>query len=322
MKKKVTIILLVTIFCFNLFAAGAAEQKTVDFPKRNISVICPWGAGGGTDALLRALCKAAEKDLGVNLIVSNVTGGGGATGHAAIMNSKADGYNVGMITFELTTLSVQGLIPFTHQDIDPILCVNMDAAIIAAPIAAPYNTAEEFVAYGKANPGAIKIGNPSVGGAWNIAAATFAQDTGISVTHVPYEGTNEAVTAAVGGHIGAVVASVPEVQAQVLSGQLKVIGVMSETRSDALPSAPTFREQGYDIVTGTWRGLALPKGVDAAERKILVDAFTNAMEDKDFLQFAENLGLGIYYQNDVDFRKNIEDTAVSAKVALKELGII
>lgn len=299
-----------------------SPTPTTNFPTRNISVICPWGAGGGTDALLRALATAAEKELGVTLVVNNITGGGGATGHAAIKEAEPDGYTIGMITFELTTLTAQGLIPFSYEDIDPILCVNMDAAIIAVPADAPYSTADEFVEYAKDHPGEITIGNPAVGGSWNIAAATFAEMAGIQVTHVPYEGTNEAVTAAVGGHIGAVVASVPEVQAQVLAGQLKVIGVMSAERSDALPDAPTFTEQGYDLITGTWRGMALPKGVPAAERQIIIDALTKAMDDPEFLDFAATLGLGIYYQNAEDFTKNIADTAVSAASALKQLGII
>lgn len=302
--------------------AAATEAPATDFPKHNITVICPWGAGGGTDSLLRALCSAAEPELGVSLVVSNVTGGGGATGHAAIKEATADGYTVGMITYELTTLSAQGLIPFTYDDIDPILCVNMDAAIIAVPADAPYSTADEFVAYAKEHPGEINIANPAVGGSWNIAAATFAQKAGIEVKHVPFEGTAEAVTAAVGGHVQAVVASIPEVQAQVLAGQLKVIGVMAAERSDALPDAPTFMEQGYDLVAGTWRGLALPKGVPDAERQILIDAFTNAMSDPDFLEFAGNLGLGIYYQNADDFKQNIADTAENAALALKELGLI
>lgn len=303
-------------------AETAPAEVPVNFPTRPINVICPWGAGGGTDSLLRALCTAAEKELGVSLNVSNVTGGGGATGFAAIKEAEPDGYNVGMITYELVTLDAQALIPFSYTDVDPILGVNMDAAIIAAPADAPYSTADEFVAYAKEHPGEIKIGNPAIGGSWNIAAATFAKLADIEVTHVPFEGTAEAVTQAVGGHINAVVASIPEVQAQVLAGQLKVIGIMADERSEALPDAPTFKEQGYDLVTGTWRGMALPANVPEAERQILIDAFTKAMDDPEFIEFANNLGLGLYQQDADTFTQCLADTSVSATEALKVLGII
>jgi tripartite-type tricarboxylate transporter receptor subunit TctC len=322
MKTLSLIIAILLIGSMTAFAAGSGQGASgASFPQKNINVICPWGAGGGTDALLRALCTAAEKELGVKLIVSNVTGGGGATGHAAIVTASADGYNMGMITFELTTLEAQGLIPFTHKDIEPMIRVNMDAAIIAARVEAPYSTAQEFIDFAKANPRSLTVGNPAVGGAWNISAATLAKSTNIEVKHIPFEGTAEAVTALVGGHIDAVVASIAEVQSQVKAGELKVIGIMADTRSDVLPEAKTFKEQGFNIISGTWRGLALPLNVPEKERQILVDAFTKAMADPGFVQFAANMGLGLAYLNPADFKKNIAETVESVRVILPTLGL-
>jgi tripartite-type tricarboxylate transporter receptor subunit TctC len=321
MKKLFVLFIAFTVFAAVLSAGAKSEGGAADFPKKNINVICPWGAGGGTDALLRALCNAVEKELGVSLIVSNVTGGGGATGHAAIVTAQSDGYNMGMITFELTTLEAQGLIPFKHTDIDPMIRVNMDAAIIAARVEAPYSSAQEFIDYAKAHPNQITIGNPAVGGAWNISAAQLAQKAGVQVKHIPFEGTAQAVTQLVGGHVDAVVASVAEVQAQVKAGELKVIGVMDDKRSDVLPDAKTFKEQGIDIISGTWRGLALPKNVPEANKKILVDAFTKAMKDPEFIKFAGNMGLGLAYLDPAAFSKNIDETAASVKVILPSLGI-
>jgi tripartite-type tricarboxylate transporter receptor subunit TctC len=323
MKTKVTLLALLAVLGVAVLYAGAQGEtkQAAKYPVKNINVICPWGAGGGTDALLRALCNAVEKDLGVKLIVSNVTGGGGATGHAAIVTAQPDGYNMGMITFELTTLEAQGLIPFKHSDLDPMIRVNMDAAVIAVRVEAPYNTAQEFINYAKANPNSITVGNPAVGGAWNISAARLAEVAGIQVKHIPFEGTAEAVTALVGGHINAVVASVAEVQSQVKAGELKVIGVMDEKRSDVLPDAKTFKEQGINVISGTWRGLALPLKVPEAEKKTLVDGFTKAMGDPDFIKFAGNMGLGLAYLDPAAFSKDIDETAESVKVILPSLGI-
>ena len=98
MKKLVALMVALTMVLGLASVASAAE-----YPSKGISVICPWGAGGGTDAVLRAFCEAMGKDLGVTLTVDNRTGGGGIIGHQAIADAEPDGYTIGMITFELST---------------------------------------------------------------------------------------------------------------------------------------------------------------------------------------------------------------------------
>lgn len=100
MKTLKKALALTLVMLMVLALAGSASAA--DYPKKDIYVVCPWGAGGGTDACLRALCQAMGEELGVNLTVDNLTGGG-IIGHEAIANADADGYNIGMITFELST---------------------------------------------------------------------------------------------------------------------------------------------------------------------------------------------------------------------------
>ncbi|MDR0400648.1 MAG: tripartite tricarboxylate transporter substrate binding protein, partial [Treponema sp.] len=118
--KRMSMILLCLFLAAALFAGGKSDSGGSKYPARNITMLCPWAAGGGTDAILRALSAAAEKQLGVTVTVENRTGGGGAIGHAAIKNARPDGYTMGMITFELNSLPQQGLIDFTYQDFDPL----------------------------------------------------------------------------------------------------------------------------------------------------------------------------------------------------------
>ena len=193
MKKAIALLLSLTAMASALFAQGSAEaagssKKAVDYPKKNITMICPWSAGGGTDAVLRALCGTAEKYLGVGITVENKTGGAGAIGHAAIKNAKPDGYTVGMITFELNSLPQQGLIDFTYADFDPLIRVNADAATLTVKADAPYNSVKEFVDYCKAHPGEVSIGNSAPGSVWHIGAGLLANSTGIDVKHVAFEG--------------------------------------------------------------------------------------------------------------------------------------
>ena len=311
-----------TVLSVALLASAAFAAKPVKYPTKGITVICPWGAGGGTDAVLRGICKAAEKELGKTLTVENKTGGGGAIGHAAIKNAKKDGYTLGMITFELNSLPQQGLIDFTYADYDPLIRVNADAATLTVKADAPYNSVKEFVDYCKKNPGKVSIGNSAPGSVWHIGAGLLADKTGIVVKHVPFEGAAGAVTALAGGHIQAVSVSLAEVKSQLDAGNVKVIGIMDEKRPASYPNIKTFKEQGYDITYYTWRGLALPKGVDPAIKKILVDAFTKAEKDPEFVKMAGNMNLNLAYLNSEDFAKFLKTNYEDVTKTMKSLKLI
>ncbi|MBQ3966468.1 MAG: tripartite tricarboxylate transporter substrate binding protein [Treponema sp.] len=323
MKKMIaaaTAVLLVGS-TLSLVACKKSNKSAEGYPKKGITMICPWGAGGGTDAVLRAICGAAEKQLGQTITVENKTGGGGAIGHAAIKDAKPDGYTVGMITFELNSLPQQGLIDFTYADYDPLIRVNADAATLTVKADAPYNTVQEFVDYCKANPGKVSIGNSAPGSVWHIGAGLLANKTGIDVKHVAFEGAAGAVTALAGGHIEAVSVSLAEVKSQLDAGNVKVIGIMDEKRPANYPDIPTFKEQGFDITYFTWRGLALPKGVDPAIKQILVDAFAKAEQDPEFVETAAKLNLNLAYQDPVEFGKFLKTNFEEVTATMKSLGL-
>ena len=180
-----------------LVAGAFSVPALAAYPDKPVTVICPWTAGGGTDVLLRALSKAAEKHLGQTINVVNQTGGAGAIGHNAIRAARPDGYTVGMITFELNSLPPQGLVPFTWKDFDPLMRINSDPAALTVRKDAPYSTVRGFMDHAKANPGEITIGNSAPGSVWHIAAGLAAEKTGVQVKHVPFDGAQPAVTALV-----------------------------------------------------------------------------------------------------------------------------
>ncbi len=318
MLSMAVFILLVSVSVF----ANGQKEKNATFPVKDVTVICPWSAGGGTDTILRALAKSTEPYLGKHINVVNKTGGGGAVGHGAIVNAKPDGYTVGMITFELLSLPPQGLVPFTYKDLDLLMRVNMDPAALTVRADAPYNTIQEFVDYAKAHPGEINIGNSGPGSVWQIASGILAEKENIKVKYVPYDGAAPAVTALVGGHIQAVTVSPAEVQGQVEAGTLKMLGVMSNKRVANFPNVPTFKEEGIDISFGTWRGLAVPKGTPENVRQILTKAFKKGMDDPAFRKFAKNAGLGLAYLSAADFEKDLEVSSTNVVVVMKKLGLV
>jgi tripartite-type tricarboxylate transporter receptor subunit TctC len=325
MKKRAMAVLACLLLASAMVFAGGGNDsasKAAKYPTKTISMICPWAAGGGTDAILRSLSAAAEKQLGVTIAVENRTGGAGAIGHAAIKNARPDGYTVGMVTFELNSLPQQGLIDFTYADFEPLIRVNADAATLTVKADAPYNSVKEFVEYCKKNPGTVSIGNSAPGSVWHIGAGLLANETGIQVKHVAFEGAAPAVTALAGGHIQAVSVSLAEVKSQLDAGNVKVLGIMDTKRSDLYPNIPTFIDQGYNITYYTWRGLALPKGVDPAIKKTLEDAFTAAMKDPAFVSQAKNLNLALTYQNSADFSAFLKDNFNAVTKTLQETHLL
>lgn len=304
-----------------LVAGAFSIPAIAAYPEKPITVICPWAPGGGTDVLLRALSKEAEKFLGKSITVVNQTGGAGAIGHNAIRAARPDGYTLGMITFELNSLPPQGLIPFDYKAFDPLMRVNADPAALTVRSDAPYNTVRGFVDYAKAHPDEITIGNSAPGSVWHIAAGLVAEKTGIKVKHVPFDGAAPAVTSLVGGHLKAVAVSVAEVRGQVQAGNLKLLGVMDTVRDPLFPQVPTFKEQGVDVQFYTWRGLGLPKGVPAEAKAKLADAFQKAMETPDFKEFLKKSGLNPAYLGAADFGKFLEQNYRDVGVVMKSLGL-
>jgi tripartite-type tricarboxylate transporter receptor subunit TctC len=317
MKKLLVLLIVLSILTIGLYAGGGAEK----YPSKPVTVICPWSAGGGTDVLLRALAKETEKSLGQPITVVNNTGGGGAVGHSAIMQAAPDGYTLGMITFELNSLPPQGLIPFDYKSYDPIMRVNVDAPALTVKKDSPFNSVKDFVDYAKSHPGELSVGNSGPGSVWHIAAGLLAEKTGINIKYVPYDGAAPAVTALVGGHIQAVSVSVAEVRGQVQAGQLKIIGVMDTERAKIFPEVPTFKEQGFDVTFGTWRGMAWPKGVKPEIKAVMADAMKKALDSPTLQDFAAKAGLGLAYQNGEDFGKFLAQNAADVATVMKSLGL-
>ena len=180
MKKLLALMVALTMV-FGLAAVASAA----DYPTKGISVICPWGAGGGTDAVLRAFCEAMGKDLGVTLTVDNRTGGGGIIGHQAIADADPDGYTIGMITFELSTYTHLGTSTLTYEDYEPLCRVNTDAAAITvnADWAKANNITDlaSFIDYCKAHPGEVQMGGSSNASVWHIAGGYLMNAAGIEL---------------------------------------------------------------------------------------------------------------------------------------------
>src|SRR6476659_9984691 len=171
-----------TIALAGLLGSSAAAAA---WPERPVTLIVPWGAGGGTDATARIIGSLLEKELGQPVTVVNRTGGSGVVGHAAIASSPPDGYTIGLITVEIGMMHWQGLTDISGASYTPIGLVNSDPAGLQVRADAPYKNAHELVAAIKANPGKFKASGTGQGGIWHLALAGMLRDMKVDPASVP-----------------------------------------------------------------------------------------------------------------------------------------
>lgn len=292
-----------------------------DFPTKGIELVVSFGAGGGTDLVARAFAEQAKKHLPEAIGVVNKTGGSGAIGFSDVMVARPDGYKIGMGTVEITMLPHMGLARFTYEDFAPICRLNADSAAITVQDEAPWKTIEDFIAYAKANPGKVRIGNSGTGAIWHIAAAALGTKIGTTFNNIPYEGANPAVTALLGGHIEAVAVSAPEVTSQVRGGKLRILAVMADKRMAAFPDVPTLKEKGIDLSVATWRGLMAPKKTPQPVLDVLRKACAETAAEDGFKETLAKMNLAWAYVDAPEFGKQMERDNVFFKETMTTLGI-
>src|SRR5438874_1882540 len=169
-----------------LLALYGLSSAFAAYPERPITMIVPWGAGGGTDATARIIGALLEKELGQPVTVVNRIGGSGVVGHAAIAQAAPDGYTIGMVTVEIGMMHWQGLTELSGTSYTPIGLVNADPAGLQVRADAPYKDVKDLVAAIKANPGKFKASGTGQGGIWHLAIAGMLQDLKVDPASAPW----------------------------------------------------------------------------------------------------------------------------------------
>lgn len=313
MKKTLAMLVVLAALCLSPVAAG-------DFPSRSIKFIVPWSAGGGTDAIARALAQTGQKYLGVNVNVENKPGGSGAVGLGETMTARADGYTLAILPVELGFMKRTGIYPFSFENFTMIMNLNTDPAALTVK-AGKYKDLQEFIDFAKANPGKLKVGHSGTGLLWHLAAAVFAKAAGIELGYVPFDGAAPAQAALIGEQIDAVTVSGAEVSAQVKAGELAMLACMGDTRMPMFPDVPTMMELGLDVNVNTFRGLGGPAGIPADRVAILQEGFKKMMEDPIFIDLMGKMGLGIDYRDAAGYAKLADDTSKALSSTIEELGL-
>ena len=315
--------LMVALLAVALLVPAPAKAA---FPERDITMIVPWAAGGGTDTLARTLVKNGKKYFGVNINVQNVTGGTGVIGMNQVARAKPDGYTVAVITFNLSTYRLLGQSELSYRDFDLIALLNRSIAGLTVKADSQFKTLKDLVDYAKANPGVVTVGHSGPAGAWHLAAVAIAHDQQLKFTLVPFDGAAPTRTALVGGHITVCSSGMDEVLQFYQTKQVRILAANAPNRHPAFPDVPTMAEAGYPIRSENmifdWRGLGVTKGTPPEVLKVLRDGFRKAAEDPEYIALMDKLALPRAYLESDKFEEFLAGMEKSLEPTLELVGLL
>ena len=247
--------------------AGAAMAMTTaaaEYPERPLRFIVPSAPGGSPDINARELANELGKQMGQQVVVENRPGASGIIGYELLTRATPDGYTFAYISnFIATNPSLYSKLPYDFaRDFQPVIHYFSGLNVLTVSPSLPVRSVKELIERARANPGKLSFGSSGIGATPHLSMELFKSMTGTEIVHVPYKGTQQAVTDVIGGQIDILCDNMASLLPLVRSERLRGLAVTSLKRSAALPDLPTLDEAGlpgYEL-TG-WSGMAVPAGV-------------------------------------------------------------
>lgn len=327
--KRVVAMLLAVVMVFGLAACGSkksgddsGKEEKSNYPEKQITLIRPLAAGGGSDTISRLFAAAMEKELGVSVVVENKPGAGAGVGLEAIASSNPDGYTIGYIPAEVTTVEAMGNATVTPEDFEYICTAMKISALICVPADSEWDSLDDLIAAAKENPGSITIGTAGVGNAYELGLRSMLEAAGIELNIVNFSGgTAEAITAMMGGNVQCCTAGTAEAISYVNSGEFKVLCNLSSEPSELLPDVPTATELGYECNGGSWGAFAVPAGTPDDVIEVLRKAGEKVMNADDFKKTLSEKGFDEYHVDGAEFKKDAMEMYKTNSDIIKEFNL-
>jgi tripartite-type tricarboxylate transporter receptor subunit TctC len=302
--KKNRCVLLSALFAVGALLAGACGG-TSEYPARPITMIVPWGAGGGTDAVARIVASLMEQELGKPVNVVNRTGGSGVVGHQAIASATPDGYTIGIITSEIAMMHHQGLTELTGASFTPLGLINFDATAIQVRADSPYPRLRDLMEAIRQNPGKFRASGTAQGGIWHVSLYGLLQEQHIppsSVLWIPSVSSAAGLLDLVAGAVDLVPASHPEARPLIDAGKVRSLAILDDEPSPLYPDVPL----GMDEIDtkwsmGVWRGIGAPKNLPAEIEARLQAAVASAYRSDAYREFMTTRGFGMRWEGPDEF---------------------
>jgi tripartite-type tricarboxylate transporter receptor subunit TctC len=277
-----------------LVGLGRDANAQQPYPTRPITIVVPFTAGGPTDVLARILGQHMSQTLGQQIVVENVTGGGGSLGAARVAKAAPDGYTLvmGNLGSHAASVGLYKNLPYDPRtDFEPVMIVASTPMVLVVRKTLQTDTLKDFIAYAAANPHKLTFGSAGTGSISHLTYLLFTHLTKTEIQHVPYRGLSQSVNDLLSGQIDLMFDQVVSATPHILSGGVKPIVVTAPTRAAAIPKVPSSTEAGLPALqTIAWTALFFPKGTPKPIVERVNAAVDKAMHDETVAKRLAELG--------------------------------
>lgn len=291
-------------------SGGAAAQASDDgasLKGQNVTFICPWDAGGSSDAMTRKVAELFGKITGANTSVENQGGAGGTTATTDFVGAATDGTAICLEAVGVFTLQ-----PFVREvgysidDFTPVTGLTTEPIVMVASKNSGVKNMEELLA-----KGTVSYGFNGAGSLMELCQKKFFSMTDLSATGVSYDGSSETIAAALGGHIDVAVAHPAEILQYIKTGDLYPIGIFNAKRDtrEGLDEIPAFIEMGYDVDMSVWKFMMIPKGTPEEMTAYIIDVLDQVVSSDDFAEFCDSYTLLPTQQTSAEIVERIHNEA-------------
>ncbi len=296
-----------------LAVAACAEEG--EYPTGTVEMMIPWTAGGGSDLSTRQLANHLENQLGVTITPVNEPGANGALGWGSLAEASTDGYELGLLTFDVLSNEVIDPTSPTIEDFDIIAQFEQQALFLYVRADSEYDDVTDL-------EDGVMFGTSGLGGIDHQAPAALSSELGVEWDYTPFDGHADGLTNLLGGNIDAFVFT-PNIAAQYVDdGTLEILGTFSTETVEQYPDVPTFTEMGLDVPPiGSFRGIAAPAGIDPEIRDTVEDAIRLTLEDEDFIADAQRMQMTPYFLDGAEFEDYMNELRPTITEVLTEMGL-
>lgn len=308
-----------------LFATAPRAIQAQDYPTRTITLVVPYAAGGGNDAMARIVAEKMSKSLGQQIVIENRGGAGGTIATRAVAKSPADGYTLviggtGTLAVNPTLYANVGYDP--RKDFAPVGLIATSAMVVLVHPSVEARTIGDLIALAKKEPGKLNYASAGPGSGIHLATELFASMAGIKLTHIAYRGSAPALNDLLGGHVGIYFSSLPPAIGVVAEGKVHALAVTGPSRSEAFPKLPTVAEadlKGFEAVLHY--GIAAPAGTPPAIISKLNGALRAALALEETKALLASTGAEPLPSTPEEYAEDIDREETKWSRVVKDIGV-
>lgn len=303
-------------------ASAQTEAKYPPYPVKTVTLLSSSGPGGGGDVFLRQLTKVLGPRWGINLVVENVTGGGGANAIRRIMDGPKDGSLLyGSNTQHIIT-SVLSTPPYTLADLQPVVNVLVDAPVFYVRADSPFKNLGDVVAYAKEKPGKLRFGSATASSPDRMAVESLKRANDLQMVVATHDSGGQLLINVLSGAVDAGTSDIQEVAAQVEAGKVRIIAALTENRIPGYEGIPTAKEQGFDVVVNQFRGIVGAKGLPPEVLTAWAEAIKLVLQDPEYKAQLEKNGQQPYFLDAKQFSEVTDTFVGELNLYFKQIGLL